>query len=227
MPTKRTEKFTSEPLRLYLDERFAKVFGSITSNILNREGENTIRSIVVTSAVRGEGVSTIALNYAAVSATSESMKVLLIDANLRHPSLHRALDAENSKGFSDILFSDIKPAQAVLKTSIENLHFLPAGQFQANLNRVFSKTAVKQAISGLNDQYDFIIMDSPAVSAFPDAATIAGAVDGVLMVISAHRTRREVIAESTKCLENTGAHILGSILNKRTYVIPERLYRRL
>ncbi len=225
--SKNPKNSISEPIILYKNDNVSKTFATMRSKMLDSEGENTIRSIMMTSAIRGEGVSTVALNYAAVTAESDGSRVLLIDSNLRHPSLHKVFGVDNSVGLSDVLFADIDLKQAIQNSGMPNLDILPAGEYKVNLNRLFSRSSVKRALDRINNSYDSIILDSPAVTAFPDASTIAGAVDGVLLVIAAHRTRREVITEAISRLESSGAHLVGTTLNKRAYVIPATIYNKL
>ncbi len=217
----------SEPIILYRSENIANAFTIIRGNIQNNEGEKAIKTICVTSSIRGEGSSTIALNFAASAAEADNQRILLLDANLRHPSLHKVFGIDNSDGLSDILFGNAQPEDVVKNTGITNLQLVPAGELQINLNRVFSRTAIKRALNSFGEKYDLIVLDSPPVTKFSDASTISGAVDGMILVVAAHRTRSEVISEALKQLNNSGAHILGSILNKREYIIPNSFYKRL
>jgi succinoglycan biosynthesis transport protein ExoP len=218
---------SGEPVILYRNEYYSKAFTGIMGNIENDEGENTIRSILVTSSVAGEGASTIALNFAAVLAAADTGRVLLVDADLRHPVIHKVLGVSNSAGFSDILFGNADAGGMIKSSGVKNLDVIPAGSFQANLNRVFSKNTFKRALGHIAGDYDHIVFDSPPVTVFPDAAAIAGGVDGVLLVIAAHRTRWEIIEGATRKLNKSGAHLLGTILNKRRFVIPSRVYKRI
>ncbi len=227
MGKKKKENTIKEPLILYKNEKLAKALAGVKANILNREGERTIKSILITSSVRGEGTTTVALNYAAVSSESDGTKTLLIDANLRHPMIHKVFGIDNTRGFSEIVFEQANPSETIKASGIANLDIIPAGGLQVNLNRVFSKTLLRKAISEISGDYEAVILDGPAVSVFPDAPTMAGLVDGVIIVVAAHRTRREVIIEAKERLEEVGGHLLGTVLNKREYVIPERIYRKL
>jgi capsular exopolysaccharide synthesis family protein len=217
----------SELIILYDDERISKAFAAIRSNIQNLEGERTIKSIMFTGSIRGEGTSTIAFNFAASTAETGEARVLLIDANLRHPCQHKLLGIDNAIGLSNVLFDNARVEQAVKRTSINNLDLMPSGNLQINLNRLLNKESFKRTLNSLEDKYSNIIIDCPPVTVFSDAVTISGEVDGVIVVVAAHKTRREVIGGAIKQLENSGAHLLGSVLNKREYVIPEKIYRKL
>ncbi|MBD3169397.1 MAG: polysaccharide biosynthesis tyrosine autokinase [candidate division Zixibacteria bacterium] len=217
----------NEPLILYRDEDHRKIFSSIQLKIRNQEGERTIRSICLTSSIRFEGTSTWAMNLAAATAENNDSRILLIDGNLRHPGLHKVFGMENKTGFSDLLFGNAQANEAIYNTGIKNLSFIPAGGFQVNLNRVLNKAVIKPVLDDIGTGYEWVIIDSPAVTAFPDAVTYSSVVDGTIIVIAAHRTRREIIQETQRQLEQSGAHILGTVLNRREYVIPDNVYRRL
>ncbi len=169
--------------------------------------------ILVTSAQPQEGKSFTAVNLA-VALAEGGERVLLVDADFRRSSCHRALGLEpSSMGLSSILYGGLAPEVALVTTGIGNLTLLPAGATPPGPATLLSSGRARTLLQTLRERYSWIIIDSPPVLAVSDAAALAPLVDGVLLVVRAHSTPVEAVQIARDSLEALGARMLGVVLN--------------
>lgn len=178
----------------------------------------------------GEGASSVAVNFAASAASDGRRSVLLMDGNLRAPSLQRLLEGMN--GVSQSMSEDPTSSGKDLSTSVwkliqanDNLDVLVSLQHEIDPGNVFGGKVFGEFLKRARSRYDLIAIDSPPLSASSAATIIATKADGVILVIEAERVRREVIQRAVTQLEDAGAHLLGVVLNKRRFPIPNFIYR--
>jgi len=183
--------------------------------------------ILVTSAVSGEGTSTVARSIATALAQHRAERVLLIDANLRAPSQHQAFGLEQSDGLGDILLGPTTVTSAVRDDVVPGLSLLTAGRAMESPAQLLTVASLHSVIVALLSLYDWIIIDSPPATSYPDVATIAAAASGAILVVEAEKTRQEVVEEAKRVLDVSGVDLLGAVLNRRRYHIPGFIYRRL
>ena len=181
-------------------------------------------SVVLTSAVQDEGVSSAALALATSLADQQGLRVLLIDANLRRPNLHALCDVQRTPGFSELLSSGASWRQQGQQVA-DNLRVLGAGAALDNPARVMQTSTLKVGLASLADDFDWVVFDCPPVNTCAETVALATASDGCVMVVRSGRTRREVVQDAKRRLEQGGAHLAGVVLNRRRYYIPEALYR--
>lgn len=181
--------------------------------------------ILVSSAVPGEGTSTIARNVATALSQPGTEQVLLVDANLRTPSQHSVFGVEREKGLSEVLKGEMT-LTSVLHSGIGNgISFITSGGPVKSPTQLLTAAGVQGVMMALLSLFDWIIVDSPPVTAYPDAASLAAASGAVILVIRAESTRSEVIDEAKNILENTGVELLGAVLNRRRFHIPSAIYK--
>ena len=182
-----------------------------------------LRSILVTSAAPAEGKSTVAAHLAAAHA-EQGNRTLLIDGDLRRPSVHRFFGHKNDKGLSSVLFGSIPWEEAVAAVSPGgDLSVMPAGPFSRraadligrNLPRILEEAAA---------HYDLIILDSPPLIGFPEPLQMAAAVDGVLVVARAGHTNRKGVASVLAMLNRLHSNIVGVVLNEVTPDMSDSYY---
>ena len=171
-----------------------------------------VRSLLVTSAVAREGKSTTAANLA-VSFAQLGRHVLLVDADLRHPSLHRIFGNVQSQGLTDVLVHGIEWHSVVHEAPMDNLKILFAGACPLNPTELLSMTRLKHLIEHWRARFDLVIVDSPVVLSIPDVMILAPMVDSVLLVHSQRRGTRAMAMETKRLLERAGAKLLGVIFN--------------
>jgi Mrp family chromosome partitioning ATPase len=153
--------------------------------------------------------------------------VCVVDSNLRRPSLHMACGVDRQRGLSDILLEPGPLQGTICKLSGENLWFLSSGLGNARSTGIVNSSRLSACIAELRQKFTFVLMDSPCVSQFSDATSLAQCADGVILIVSANSTRRETARRAKENLQAAGARVLGAIFNKRTYPIPQAIYERL
>jgi Mrp family chromosome partitioning ATPase len=153
--------------------------------------------------------------------------VVLVDANLRTPCQHLALDIPRLEGLADVLAGECSLTAAVVAGIDGGLAVLPSGAPHDSPPHLLSHSAFHSLISALQAEFDWVIMDGPPVTGYPDSASLAAAAGGAILVLQAERTRWEVAEEARRVLENSGVSILGAVLNRRRYHIPDLIYRKL
>jgi capsular exopolysaccharide synthesis family protein len=186
-------------------------------------GETGHFSLAVTSTVSGEGVSTVCVGLAFALAKSTSREVLLIDANLRRPSLHEMLGKPMGPGLHELLAGKGDPDHPEMadspmhtdvrafRTKVPNLWLLPSGASMEYPAQLMTSEAAKGHISHLRDRFDFVIIDCPPVLSAVDTASICRLADGVVLVLRSGLIPRDEVTRAKNLLE--GATILGVILN--------------
>lgn len=168
---------------------------------------------MITSSGPGEGKSTTATNLAVTFAQTGS-KVLIIDADLRKPRLHKIFNEANKFGLSNAIMSPERSFSFLRNTKIGNLSILSSGAIPPNPSELLGSNKMKQLIKELREEYDYIIIDSPPVGLLTDAQILATLSDGVLIVAASAEVTIDALNYSKKLLEAVNAKMLGVILNK-------------
>ena len=190
-----------------------EAFRSIRAFVLHSRALDTPRTILVTSAQPQEGKSFNAVNLA-VALAEAGQTVLLIDADLRRSSCHRAFGLEPPRvGLSSVLYRGLPPEVALLTTGVPNLTFLPAGPRPPDPSALLSSDRTRGLLAGLRERFPWVIIDSPPVLAVSDATVLASLADGVLLVVRAHSTPLEAVLLARDRLQALGARMLGVVLN--------------
>jgi capsular exopolysaccharide synthesis family protein len=171
------------------------------------------RRIAVTSAMAGEGKSTCAWNLA-VSYAREGKRVLLVDGDLRRPSLHRRIGEQNETGLTRVLAGEVSMADAVRPTAVPGLVLLTSGPPTADPARLVESLRLRQLLLEVEERCDVAIVDTPPLLAVDDALVIARAVDGLVLIVESGRTSRRQLAESVARLASAAIVPLGVVLNK-------------
>lgn len=191
----------------------AEAYRVLRTNIQFVNIDKNIRSIVITSSEAEEGKSTVIVNYAITLAQSNK-KILLIDGDLRKPSLHKFFDTSNNKGLTNIIFEDTHYQDVTHTTIVENLDLLTSGPIPPNPSEVLGSVKMKGALDYLKEVYDIILIDSPPVGLVTDSAILSTIVDGTIFVCEAGKTKIDTAKYAKSCLDKVNANILGVVLNK-------------
>ena len=192
----------------------ADLFKVLRGNILFPVSGNPPRSILVTSAVPGDGKSFIASNLAVNMAQNIGESVLLVDCDLRRPCVHKNFGFNHVKGLSEHLLNHTKLPDLLLKTMVDKLTLLPAGKPPANPSEILSSAKMADLIDELKSQYDdrYLIIDSPPPLMAPETRAIAKLVDGIIVVIKCGSTPLDLIEELINSLDKE--KILGAVINQ-------------
>ena len=199
----------------------------LKSNMIMHAEEKGMKMLSICSPTPKEGSSTVALNLAASLAKDNGCRVVLVDANLRHPFLHGSFNLPTSPGFSEVIHEGTNVDEAVKQSIIPNLFVLTSGISPPNPMVIFESPKLADLIEVLRKEFDWIIFDCAPINIYPDSAVLASRLDGVVLVIQAENKRAEVAIQAKEHLEQADAKILGAVLNRRRYIIPEIVYRRL
>jgi capsular exopolysaccharide synthesis family protein len=183
--------------------------------------------ILVTSAVAGEGTSTVARNVATALSHSGTEQVLLLDANLRTPSQHRAFGVERANGLGEVLKGDVSLTSVLHSNVGSGISLITCGAPVKSPTQLLTLAGAQGVIMALLSLFDWIVIDSPPATPYPDVASLAGASGAAMLVIRAESTRSEVAEEARNVLQNSGVDLLGAVLNRRRYHIPSAIYKRL
>ncbi len=175
---------------------------------------NASASLLVTSSGIGEGKSTTASNLAIMMAHA-GKKTILVDADLRRPTLHRTFNIPNELGLADLLAdASLSTADALAEVEIKNLRLLPSGPIKPTSADFLGLPRMEKIIADLVNRSDILIIDSPPLLVVADASLLATRVDATILVIDAGRTRSQVAQRSVQLLEQVGVKPLGIVLNK-------------
>jgi protein-tyrosine kinase len=187
----------------------------------------SIKTIMFTGATHGGGATTTAINFAKVLLRDHQVRVLLIDANMRTPNLRELFDIQNEEGLTDIVLNNDSKPYKVLSFGSSYLFVLATGGNYVGPVGLFESERFDTFLSNARDEFDYVILDTAPIPSFAEARVLCEKVDGVVLVVESGKIRRQVALRAKKELEDAGARILGVVLNRRKYYIPEWLYKRL
>ena len=174
--------------------------------------DRALKTLVVTSSGVSEGKSTTLANLAVVSAQA-GRRVILVDADLRRPSLHKVFGLDNETGLTTMMMDDAALASPPLrKTDVEGLSVLTSGPLPPNPAEVMGSRRMDEIIAALTERADQVLFDTPPVVAVTDAAVLATKVDGVILVVSAGHTRRDHARTAVQRLQQINARLIGAVL---------------
>lgn len=191
----------------------AEAYQTVRASLELSTESGTPKTLLITSSRAGEGKTTTALAMARDAALS-GRKVLVIDADMRRPSLHKLLHKSKDIGLSTLLTQQILAESVIQETDIEGLSFIAAGPKPPSPAELVSGPAIRALLSYLSDKYDQIIIDSPPVLGLADAPRLASIVDATVLVIEANRSPRGAIENALSRLAAGRAHIVGAVLSK-------------
>ncbi len=214
-PTRRTQK--DQPLALLACQEprstFAEAYRSVRTALQFSTVDGAPRVMAITSAQPGEGKTTAALTLA-ITFAQAGKKVLLIDADLRNPSLHRLLELDNNLGLTNYLAADAQPVEVAQPVLLDNLFAIPSGTLPPNPVELLSTPKMAALLSLAAEKFDQVILDCPPVLGLADALILGNMAQATLLVMAAGNTPRPVLQDAIKRLRSAQVHILGAMVNK-------------
>jgi len=214
------------PEKCNLPAQIAEEYRRLKYRIVNMDPERKIRTILFVSPTGGEGNSTVLAHFATVLAC-EGDRVLLVDTNFRRPSIHEIFNLEVKNGFPEFILQESALEEVLKETSFKNLQVISRGNTHSDPFTTINLKSLDSCIARLKLKADWVLFDSPSIDAYNDALALAPRLDGVVLVVQAEKTRWEVALSAKQRIEASNARILGVVLNKRRFYIPEWLYKRL
>ena len=190
----------------------AEAYRTLRTNIQFSTIDKPIQTLLATSTGPDEGKSTTLANLAVAIAQTGS-SVVLVDCDLRRPTIHRIFGLRNTDGLTNVALGEYRDALPFQDTAVPNLRILAAGPTPPNPSELLGSRRMSEVISVLKGQADFVLFDTPPIIAVTDAAVLASKVDGVLLVIRAGKTKRDLAKRAKELLDKVNANILGVVLN--------------
>jgi capsular exopolysaccharide synthesis family protein len=198
------------------EQRFEllEAFRSLRSSILFMgNGAPNPKTIVISSSIPQEGKSTVSLFLAATLARGNA-RVLLIDADLRRPRLHRTLGRTSGPGLAEVLSRRVPSHDAIVPSGLDNLSLLPAGRADRNPGELALSAAWPELLADVRSRFDYVLVDSPPVLAVDDVASLAPKTDGVLFVVRGSFTSARLARAATDALRQRQIPVLGLVFNR-------------
>lgn len=202
-------------------------FEVLRSGIEGNLGTLVEKAIAFMSSVSGEGTSTIAARFAVSLRSLRWLHPVLVDLNLRNPTVRAIFDLPPADGVVELLTGKTTIDKAAVRVADGALAVIGEGRGVASPQALFTPKNVARFLADVRQAYNCVIVDAPAVLGHAEAKVIGGLVDGVVLVIETARTKREVALRSKEALSSARANVIGTVLNKRKYVIPALLYKRI
>jgi polysaccharide biosynthesis transport protein len=190
----------------------AECLRAVRTNLLFMSPERPLRTILVTSSGPQDGKTTTVATLAGTMAESGN-RVLVLDADMRRPRVHRVYEVDNSRGLSSLILGEGSIEEVVHATSFPNVFVLPCGPVPPNPAELLHTGAFNRILADLAGRYDRVIIDSPPVGIVADAAVIATQVDGTVLVLKANQTSRDLARQAVRALNDVKARIFGAVLN--------------
>lgn len=188
----------------------SEAYRTLRTNLSFYSLDDPIRTLVVTSPTPSDGKSVTVANLAITMAQS-GRRTILVDCDLRRPSLHALFGVENDAGLTSMIL-DEEQAAPLLQTGVDNLWLLPSGPLPPNPADLLGSRQVDRVIESLLERADIVLLDAPPVVGFTDAAVLGARVDGVLLVLRSGRTRREHAERAKAQLERANVRVIGATL---------------
>lgn len=190
----------------------SEAFRTLRTNISFSAVDKELKVIMVTSATPAEGKSTTIMNLAVTYAQSEK-KTIIVELDLRKPTVHKSLQISNRFGITNVLTRSVKLFDVIQETKIPNLHAITSGLIPPNPSELVGSKALSHIIEQLKEEYDVILLDTPPILAITDSQLISAITDGVIIVADSGKVKRNDLQAAKERLELVNANILGVVLN--------------
>jgi capsular exopolysaccharide synthesis family protein len=214
---RRLEKGTSYPVELithgHPKSMLSEAYRGIRTSILLSFSEKPPKKIAITSPNPSEGKTTTVINTA-IALSQTGAQVLIIDADLRKPRLHKIFNHENGQGLSSFLSGHGDLESVVKKSEVPNLFYIPSGPIPPNPSELLGSNLFKKMVESLEARFDHIVLDSPPVLGFADTIILSTSVDGVILTVLGGKTPRETLQRAKEVLQQVNTKIIGVVINR-------------
>jgi Mrp family chromosome partitioning ATPase len=199
----------------------------LVQRIFFGQPENAHRTIVFAGVDRGNGCSRICIEAARTLAANTSASICLVDANFRTPALSRFFGLSEGRGLAESLLGEGDVRSFTRQLTPSNLCLLSAGDPMLASASLLNSDRLKSRLQELGSEFEYILIDAPALNLYSDAIALGRIANGAVVVLEADSTRRESALQSVANLRDAQIEVLGAVLNRRTFPIPNFVYRRL
>ncbi len=194
--------------------KLGRRFRELSDNICDLAATDKISIFVFTSCNHNEGKTHSAINVARFTAQCEGRRVLLVDCDLRRPSVHRRIRFDFECGLEDVLAGRCAPEEALVYSEADNLTVLPALVGRSGATELLESKAMEALLKRVRSEYDFVFIDCPPVLSTTDPLVIGARADGVILVVRAGTVHRDAVERACEALRRADAHIAGVILTQ-------------
>lgn len=198
----------------------------LVQRVFLAERSNAPHLVLFCAVESGNGCTSVCVGAGKALAAQVSGEVCIVDANLRTPALHRHFGLDNYGGLTEMATQSDRLGACTHVLPGSNLSVLTSGQLPRDPYALLGPASLKPLMAELRSRFDFVLIDSPPVSSYGDATLLAQVVDGVVLVIEADSTHMEAAQEAKERLDTANLQLLAAVLTKRTFPIPEALYRK-
>jgi capsular exopolysaccharide synthesis family protein len=204
------------------NSNYCEEYRSLRTQVLHKSQRQKLQSIVIASINPSEGKSVTALNLSWLLAQTDGINALIIDSDLRMPSLTDYLGIETDKGLSDVLAGRTSLNDSIIKLEPAGLHLLPGGEARNDVAELISGPTFKEILRQAREMFDYVIIDAPPLGIFTDATVLINHADGAMLVVRAGRTRYAAVDRILETLPRD--RMLGVVLNQSEDVLDETHY---
>jgi len=197
----------------HVPNNFVESFRAIRTNLLFSSADEGSRTVVITSTGPSEGKTVVSSNLSAVLAQA-GQRVLLIDADMRKPRVHKVFGLAHAPGLSNVLVGNAKTSECIQTTSVPGLWVMSAGANPPNPAELLGSTRFKDLLASLGKHFDWVMVDTPPVMAVTDSSVVAHLANGVLFVVGAEMTSRHAAQRAIEQLQHARAKFIGGVLNR-------------
>ncbi len=214
---RRLESGASYPVELVTHGRpksiLSEAYRSIRTSVLLSFSDKPPKKITITSANPAEGKTTTVVNTA-IALAQTGVQVVIVDADMRKPRIHKVFEARDGRGLSNFLSGNADLETVIKNTEIPNLSYIPAGPIPPNPSELIGSSRFKNMMASLEKRFDHVIIDSPPVLGFADSIILSTSVDGIILVALGGKTPRETLQRAKEMLQQVNAKILGVVINR-------------
>lgn len=214
---KRLEAGKSYPVELitygHPKSMLAEAYRNIRTSILLSFSEKLPKTVVISSPNPAEGKTTTAINTA-IALAQTGARVVIIDADMRKPRIHKVFGRDNGTGLSNYLSGNIQLDSIIRTSRIPNLSFIPSGPIPPNPSELLGSNLFRKMIQSLGERYNHLVFDSPPIIGFTDSTILSTMVDGIILVIIGGKTPKETLLRAKEILFQVDARILGVVINR-------------
>jgi protein-tyrosine kinase len=206
-------------------DEFLRHFEGLVGQVEMALPQRSSRVLLLSSSSPGEGTTEVTVGLALTLATGMGRRTAIVDCNVQHPELHLRFGAP-AVGLGDYLAGSVSIDKALANTVVPNVYVMPVGNRLTTLVGL-GRDEIDRLLRELRAKFEYVLIDAAPIGTYPDCAVLCDKVDAVILVVKHGSARREVVRRTKGIITRAGGSILGVVLNRRRFPIPDFLYRRL